>query len=150
LSFNNTIPGLGCTVSYATTSGGSYTSVGQLKSIGGLSVETSMVESSGLGSDAAEQVPSLFKGGDFPFSTWFNPANTTHAALVGYIKSKTLLYWKLTFPNPVGPGATVPGSAIVYSFAGYCNKASLSGFEIESEVECEFNVAITGDVTFGS
>lgn len=147
MSFNNTIPGLGCTVSYSTTSGGSYTTVGQLKSIEGTSFETAMVDTTGLASTSGEQVPSLFKAGEFGFSVWFDPSNTTHAALQTALTAKTLLYWKLTFPSPIGPGATAPGSPKTYAWAGYVSGTSLSGFEIESEVECAYKIAITGDVS---
>lgn len=147
MSFNFIIPGLGCKVGYGTSSG-TYTNVGQLKSIGGTNWESVVTDSTGINSTAGEQVAvGLFKGGDYEFSVWMDPANTTHVALSGYVQTATLLYFEHVFSSPVGPGATAPGSPKKYEFAGYLSKFSTSGYESESGVEATFTVAITGPVT---
>lgn len=149
MSFNDIITGLGCTVSHATTSGGSYTAVGQLKAIDGTTSELGMFDSTGLGSTAAEQVPTIFRAGDFGFKVHFNPGLTSHTTLHTAHKDKTLLYWKLTFPSPVSPDATAPGSPIVYSFAAYVKAFATSGYDVEGGVEGSITLAITGAVTLG-
>ena len=149
MPFNFTIPGLGCEVSYCTTEGGTYTEVGQLKSIDGTNSEVGMFDSTGLASAAGEQIPTLFRAGEFGFKVIFDPANATHIALHAAHVAKTLLYWKLTFPNPVGPGATAPGSPKVYSFPAWVKSFATSGYEVEGGIEGACGLAITGAVTLG-
>lgn len=145
-SYNSVITGLGCKVEYCTTSGGSYTEVGQLRGIDGTSSEVTMWDSTGLKSDAGEQVPTIFRAGDFGFKVGFDPANTTHDAIHDAHQAKTLLYWKLTFPSPVGPGAVAPGSPKSYNFAAYVKTFATSGYEVESGIEAQITLAITGTV----
>jgi hypothetical protein len=146
-TFNLAIPGPGCTIAYCLTSGGTYVPVTQVKSIDGPGMEVGMWDSTGLSSAAGEQVPTIFKAGEVGFKIIYDPSNTTHAALTTDMLALTLLYWKLTFASPVGPGATVPGSPKTYGFAGYLKGFALSGFETESDVEADVKIAITGLVT---
>jgi len=147
MPFNAVIPGLGIKVSYCATEGGSYTEVGQLKSVDGLAAEVGMYDSTGLASTAAEQVPTLFKAGEFGFATIFDPSNATHVALAAALVAKTLSYWKFIFPSPIGPGASAPGSPKSYNFAGYLNKFATSGHEVEGGAEAAFGLGITGPLT---
>lgn len=149
-TYNFVIPGLAATIGYATTSGGSATSVAQLKSIGGLDVQTTMWDSSGLTSTAREKVPLLVDSGDCPFTVIFNPADSTHYALAGYQQTNTLLYWTLTFPSPIGPGATAPESAITYKWAGYVSGFSIKDFYVDTGLTADYKVSITGSITYTS
>jgi len=149
-TFNAAIPGTGCTVAYCTTSGGTYTPVGQLQSIDGLDMSVATWESTGLTSPGKEKIATLFDAGDFGFKVVFNPADATHYALAGYMVAKTLLYWQLTFASPTGPGATAPGSPILYAWAAYLTGYNITGFEAESGVTAAIKTSITGLVTFAS
>ena len=107
-----------------------------------------MIDSSGLLSTWGEQVATgLPKGGDLTCTVWYNPSDSTHTALFGYFAAGTLLYYTLTFPSPVGPGATAPGSPKTYTFAGYLTSYPLSGFEDENGVELALKIGITGAIT---
>lgn len=146
-TFNAAIPGLGVTIAYSTTSGGSYTSITQVKSIGGTAFETEMADTTGLSSAAKEKVPTITDYGDLEFTVVYDPSNASHVALAAAQAANTLYYWKLTFPSPEGPGATAPGSAKTYAWAGYVSSFSTSNYEINEKVEATFKVSITGLVT---
>ena len=108
-----------------------------------------MWESTGLGSTVNEQVPTIRKASDFGFRVIYDPANTTHVALSGYLASKTLLYWKITLNPAIGPGAaSAPSPAKTIAFAGYVNKFAVSGFESESGLEAAVGVGVTGGYTY--
>ena len=151
MSENIVVTGLGCKIEFCTTVDGTYVELGQLSGIDGIDSETVMFNSTGLKSVAGEQVPTLVKEGDFGFKYFFNPANTSHvgaAGMAGYQKAKTLLFWKITFPTPVGPGAATPATPYVYSFKAYVQKHGLTGFEVEGGVEAACVAAITGLASF--
>lgn len=145
---NNVILGLGVEVYYTESLSGTPTwvKVGQLSGIDGLDLEVEMWDSTGL-KPIAEQVPTLFRAGDFGFKFIFDPEETTHAALLAFMKAKTLLYWKMVFPDPVGPAAEAPEDPLGFQWAAYLKKYGLTGFENSSGVEGAVTSGITGDVT---
>lgn len=140
-------PGLGCTLSYSTTSGGSFTAVAQVEDIDGISPSVGMFDATTLGSAAYEQVPTIFRTGDVPFKVKFNPSDATHTALQGYMAAYTLLYWKLTFSSPVGPGATAPESPVVYTFCGYLTGFNITGLSVQSGASADVKISVTGVLT---
>lgn len=149
MAFNEATLGLGCKVEYCTTSGGTFTEVGQLRGIDGTNSEVAMWDSTGLKSTAGEQVPTIFRAGEFGFKVGLNPDDTTQmsgsTSLHAYHVAKTLLYWKMTWPAAVAPGAA--GNGAVYSFAAYVKSFATSGYEVESGIEAQIGLAITGPVT---
>jgi hypothetical protein len=142
---NVVIDGLGCTIQYqnpATEDG--WQTVGQLKSIEAPTMEITMWESTGLGSTAVEQVPTIFKAGDLGFTVIYSPGDTTHNALTSYLRNKTYLYWMLTYSTAVN--ADVSNHTV--NFYGYVNSFNVVGFENTTGLEATYKVAITGDVIF--
>lgn len=150
MAFNFGIPGASCKISYATTSNGSFTDIGQVKSFDFPGNEMVMWDSSGINSTTGEQIPVFFKAGDFSFTLIYDPGNAAAADLWAKMKAKTVLYWKVTFGSPVGPGATAPGSPILATFAGYVAAFPISGGDSENALEVPVKVGITGDVTIAA
>ena len=153
--YNVAHPGLGCTFGYSTAN--TYSSpvaIGQVKSIGGLSFESVMADTTGINSTAAEQVAvGLFKGGEVEVGFIYNAADPALIALEQYItstnslSSTTTLYWTFTVSKPVGPSAATVSTGKKYQFPGYISKLGNSGWEPESVGEGSVTIAITGDIT---
>lgn len=149
VTYNVGIPGLGVTIAYSTTSGGTYTPVGQLQSIDGVDFSVGTWDSTGTASVAKEKLATIFDAGDFGFKCIFNPSDATHVYILTSMSSipPTLLYWKFTFPSPVGPGASAPETAKTYVFPAWITGYNVSGFEPESDAVLAVKLSITGQVT---
>lgn len=146
-TYNISTPGLGITLGYCTTSGGSYTTLAQVKSIDGPSFEVGSWEATGLASSSKEFLPTIFSGGEFSATVNYNPSDTTHQSIYTTMVAKTIMYWKVTFPAAIGPGASGETSHY-FEFAGFISGFAVSGEEAESFAEAAIKITVTGDVAF--
>jgi hypothetical protein len=142
-NYNAAVPSLGVQLEYSTTSGGTYTPVGQLKSLDEPEEEMGQWESTGLTSAAKEYLPTLIDGGEVSGHVIWNPADMTHIALVGYFQAGTILYWKIVYPEQVGPGLASPASYHI-PFVGFLIGFTTGPSEVEAYHEAVFKIKITG------
>jgi hypothetical protein len=155
LAFNLGVTGLGVTLAYApvtTVSSvatvGTYVDVTQLKSVEFPGSEVAMWSSTGIGSSAAEQIPTLFKAGELSFTTIHNPEDAGHIALYAGHRNKTLYSFKWTYPSAIGPGQAAAASPLKsVACMGYISKYQVSGAEAEGGLEATYSVSLTGAVT---
>jgi hypothetical protein len=144
-TYNNVTLGKGVTLGYSTTNDyATPTLVGQLKSVGGTSFEMGTYDASGVSSQAGEVVPTLAKGGEVPFVVQLDLGNSTHIALHTAMFAGTLYWWVMTFPIVIGAGVTGTPTTHTYKFPAYITGLSTSGYEVESGIELEVKLTITG------
>lgn len=137
--------GAGTTLSYSTTSGGTYTVLAAVKSITPPSPKRAEADATALDSPnmTREKMPSWANSGDCSFTAYFG--KTQFAALLGFFTAATLLYWKVTFPMV---GAEAAGS--VFPFSGYVTEVGFDQISTDDQgiVMCPFKIAVTGLPTF--
>ncbi len=142
-TLNQGVPGLGTVLNYGLHSTGSWTAVGQVKSVGTLALEASMQESTGLSSTWEEALPTLLKGGELPIGLIWNGAIASHAALLAAMLNKTLYYYQVVFPNPVGASS----GGVTALFPAYVAGFAPGPEEAEPLIDAEVKLKITGAVT---
>jgi hypothetical protein len=142
VTYNVAVPGKGVTIGYSTTSGGSYTPVAQLKSVDQPSMEMGTWESTGLSSLAKEFLATILDGGEVSIHAIWNPNATTHAALFTHFTAGDILYWSISFPSLVGPGAT--GAGVALTFVGILTGFENTPSEVESYHEAAWKIKVSG------
>ncbi len=140
--FNLGVKGTGVTIAYGTVLGTYSSHIAQIKSVDLPSMEMGTWESTGLTSQAKEFLATIADGGEVTIHVIWNGADTTHAALYAHFVAGDILYWNVTFPAPVGPGAT--GSGVAMPFVGILTGFEPSAAEVESYMEAAWKIKISG------
>ncbi len=138
------IPGLGNTIGFSTNGGTTFITLPNLQDIDGVPSELGTIESTGLGSVAEEVLPTIFKEGAIVAKILYLPTKTEHALLWTKYRAKEFMSWKLTFPNPVGLGATNPDTPQGYSCTALITSFNHTGFEVEGKIEAAIAIKPSG------
>ncbi|MBS0207508.1 MAG: hypothetical protein JSS27_01005 [Planctomycetes bacterium] len=146
-TFQNPIPGKGCKLEYSSDGGTTYTKILQVISIEPPALNMGEAESTALDSTAEEATPTIVKNDDLSLKIFYDPSQTTHAALTTACAAGTILFWKFTYANPQGPGASVPGSAKTEIFEGFVKQFKPTGVEVQGNIQADLAVRVTGPNT---
>jgi uncharacterized membrane protein len=77
--------------------------------------------------------------GEVSATILFDPADSTHAALITAVTTTVPFIWNIVF-NDTG--------AAVFAFSGILTKFATTGMEVEANLEAEITIKLTGAVTF--
>jgi len=126
--------GFGVTLGYADTSGGSYTSIGEIISLSGWGWNVDSIETTHTGSTGAhrEKLPGLGSGSDISVSLNYIESETTGLELLRQVKK----FWKIT----------APGSS-TFICEGFISSFSVA-FPIDDRMTTELTITLTGAPDF--
>jgi hypothetical protein len=128
--------GLGATLGYSLTSGGTYTPFALL-----LSIDTSptvgTVEVPLLSATAKIKLPTIFDAGEVSAQMAYNTADPAAVALQTLMLTPAMVYFKITY---------VDGGTHLYT--GFVTGMPVSGIEQESLVVCDVTLTATGTVVY--
>jgi hypothetical protein len=122
------------------TIGSSLTALAQVLSIDGPSMEQGTRETTHLGTVSWKTFAgTISDGGEISATILFDPADSTHAAMITAITTTVAFVWNLIFAD-TGAGT--------FSFSGILTKFATTGMEVEANLEAQITIKITGAVTF--
>jgi hypothetical protein len=143
-----TVPGEGTLLQHG-TSGGSptYTTITRRTVIDGPEMAIAAIEDTDLDASAHTYRPSqIQEGGTISLKIYYNPDDTTHLLLVGFMTPPTAIQnWRIVIPNDGTHKTNVV-------FTGIMTKFKVTGMEIEKNVEAEVEIKVSGlvAITAGS
>lgn len=114
------------------------TTVGLDLSLDGPSMEVGTRETTYLGSAAKTFKPTIPDGGEVSGTLLYDPQEPSHLAMFNLIWAPALSSWSMVFQD-VGP--------TTFAFQGILTKFSPTGIEVESNLEAEFTIKVSGVVT---
>jgi hypothetical protein len=118
---------------------GTFTTIGQRMEIDGPDNSVGTKETTDLDSLAVERRATLPDGGELSIKVWFDPNDSTHATLAGWVSSPPAVTpsWKLIFP-------TTPTKS--YPFDGVLTGFKPGGMTPDGYITADLKIAITGQV----
>ncbi len=129
---------------YESATPGTYTTIAQVTSIEGPEREREAVPKTHLGSTAKEYRGSKIPdNGEVSFVALFDPANATHEKMEELFASGDTVNWRLVFNNDTN-------SRPHRQFAGFLTNWKPTGMEVDSNVEMNVTIKITGDISEGT
>lgn len=133
--------GLGISLAYATTSGGSYVALAEILSLkpSEPAVEEVKVARSDNTTAVVEKLPGWQENGDAEFEITYAPAQ--RALLEGYLRTPG--YWKIIYPK-VG-GQTGSGDSEI--FPGFLNHLGKET-PIKGAMTCKCKIAVSGPIAY--
>lgn len=113
------------------------TQIAGVYEISGPESSVAEVERTPLGATSKQFRPSCqIESGTVSFSFYYDPANATHVALRGQlVTSPTTNEYRMEYSD----GTT-------HTFDAFPTSINMTGTELESEVACEIELRITGDI----
>ena len=135
--------GVGITLSWKATSGGTYAALLQLRDdceFGGF--DTTVIPVPVLAAGTLAKTPGRTDYGDFTGSCWNVPADAGVVELHSAAASKAVLYWQVQLPD--GSTSTT-GST--YTFQGFISNLKPGNFTGEDSPTLDFTIAIPTAVT---
>ncbi|OJW19369.1 MAG: hypothetical protein BGO49_08550 [Planctomycetales bacterium 71-10] len=135
------IPALGTTLSYSTTADGTYTTVGNILSVGYPSASVEAVDTGNLGTFIKTSRPGQVDPGEVGFDLQYDPGDTTHAALRKYVTGETppaVLYWRVISPTTPAKGEQFPG---------FLTECSPAAEDANGNLEGSATIKVAGAIT---
>jgi len=137
--------GKGATLSYSTSSGGTYNVIAQAVSVNGPEITQTMIDQPYLTATIHPKRPGVPESPTASFQVYYDPTDTGHMALDAACTAGTLLYFKLALPDPttglVKTGATA-------SFPAYIESIPLEGIELDSNITKEYGLVLNAIPTW--
>jgi hypothetical protein len=134
-------PAQGTTLAHGVT--GVYTALAQVVSLDGPSTEIGTRETTHLGSGVVKTfAPTLVDNGTVSGQIEFDPKSDTHAYLVTVSQTPVANdQWKMTFADNHTGASTA-------TFVGHLTKLAPTGIETEANLLADFEIKISGAVTW--
>ena len=129
--------GKGATLSYSTSSTGTFTSVAQAVSFKGPNVSQTMIEQPQLNASLHRKRPGVPETPDATISVYYDPTDSTHIALDAALAAGTLLYFKLALLDP-STGTVKTGATA--AFPAFVSAGPLDGVELDSNITKEYTL----------
>lgn len=120
-------------------SAASYSSIALIVSIDGPSREVGTRETTTLVSSAKTFAPTIFDGGEVSGKLLYDPKGGTQVSLETLLTTPSLAKWQMVFADTNGPTTG--------AFDGVLTKLGPTGIEVESNLEAEFTIKVSGAVT---
>jgi len=132
------IAGPGFILGVATSAGGPYTTLDEVKEIKGPEQVVATVDVTNQSSlnHFREWIPTLIDGGNVTFPVNYNPSNTEQSAALTTLQARTLTYFQLVI------GTT----GMAFRWAGYFTKFG-GTWPVENVASVDVEIKITGPVT---
>lgn len=134
----NAFIGNGVTLSYKISPAVTFTTVGQLISVG-LNPKFGEVEVPLLGLSAKEYLSTLLESGEPTFTIAYNGTDTTYQALIAQFLSGNACAWKLLLPD----GGN-------FTFNAFLKEFPVEGIEQESVIEINASMRISGTISWSA
>ena len=128
------IPGKGTLIKYKT--GGSYATIGQVTKISPPSEEMGTVETTLITDAARTFLATILDSGEVTLTVQWNPADTSHAALLTAKNAGTLLDLEILFTQ-----------ATTIQFFGVITKWPIDEIDVEGVVTLPITLKLSGAVT---
>lgn len=127
--------GLTAYISYGVTVSGSttYTQINLASEIDGPEPEGNAIEFKQLGQAFTTKIPGQWDPGQITFTVAYNGQDTTHQFLTALIGTRTIVQWKIDYPD--GSSCAVPG---------WLSGFPISGMTPDSPVTGSGTVTLTG------
>lgn len=133
------VPALGTTLAYSTTADGTYTTVANILSVAFPSASVEVVDTSNLGTLVKTSRPGQVDPGEVSFDLQFDPADTAHATLRGYVTTTpTGLYWRVISPTTPAKGEQFPG---------FLTELSPAAEDANGNLEASATIQVSGAIT---
>jgi hypothetical protein len=139
--------GLGITLGYCTTSGGTYTNFAEILKVSGPKVSARRVKATNAQSTAEEFIGGVLNSGDVDFDA--NMTDTDYSAIMGdpTASPSTCLvgltqFFKITLPNKPSGGT----SGTIIAFKGFIEEISPE-VQVEDKSTHKIKICVTGPVT---
>ncbi len=114
------------------------TTIAQRVSIDGPEWTVGTAETTNLDSANKTYRPTLPDPGKVTGTLEFDPQDPTHLFLIGCMTTPVVVVWNLVFED---------ADNTVFSFSGFLTKLKPTGMEVESNLEAEFEIQLTGAIT---
>lgn len=134
----------GATFSFATSSTGTFSPVGQLKTISFSGGKSDLEDITNMGSTGAfrEYAPTLLDSGQASISGVFDPADAGQTGLHAAFLGQTLIYCKLQFPKASDQTTT----GLLRAFTAYVSEHNLDA-QFDKTSTLSATLKITGPIT---
>lgn len=133
------IPGKGTILSIESAVANTYTTIGQRVSLDGPDGEFGTAETTHLDSSVRTRRATIEDPGKLSGKLYYDPNGDSHDYLKG--KYGVVTNYRLIFAD----GKTTPARA---TFPGILTKLKPTGMEVDSNLEADFEVQITGAITW--
>lgn len=121
--------------------GVSYTTLAQVLSIDPPGGTVAEVETTHLNSTAKSFRPSLIpEVGEVAFRIEYDPNDAGHQELAELAAAPATKFWKITYPD----GEDTPANDV---FQGFLTEFDPDGMEVETNMEADVTIRVTGPVT---
>lgn len=139
----------GTKLQFETAVPGTWTTVGEVVSIGGPSQSRGEIDRTHLNSPGGfmQFLPGMRDGGSVPFTVNFDPSDATQNATAGLLKQFSdddLHNWRIVFPT----AATVELSEKV-AWEGYLSSFGLTGMEVNGLIRADCEIRVAGALDWG-
>lgn len=131
--------GIGKAATIAYEVGSVFTTIANVKEIGGPAAEVGTAETTYLGSSARTFIPTITDFGTCTFSGNYDPADATHVAMVALLGTPAVTNWKITYPNGTD----------THTFGGILTKFEPTNIVVDDVIQFDAEIKISGAVTFG-
>lgn len=132
------ILGKGASLTYSSTSAGTYSAIAQAQSIEGVELSAEMIDQVTLASTIKKKRPGLPEAPTLTLTVFYDPTDASHIALIGAFTTPTVVWFKLLLKNP-DDGTTKSTMA----FPAYIDSFKQSGIETSSNVTGVFGLTLT-------
>lgn len=127
-------PGANSTLSWATTSGGTYAAVGLAVEIGGPAPTVEKIDTTILTSTVKTSRPSIPDQGEITLKAWYDPADAGHVEMLTALNTGVVLFWKLTYGDIQGT---------VDAFTAYVSAFARSGIQVGENLAFDMTIVVT-------
>ena len=137
--------GKGATLSYSSTSGGTYTAIAQAVSVKGPEITQTMIDQPYLTATIHPKRPGVPEAPTASIQVYYDPTDTGHIALDSACTAGTLLWFKLALMDPT-TGSVKTGATA--SFPAYVESIPLDGIELDSNITKDYGLVLNAIPTW--
>jgi hypothetical protein len=135
---------VGSKIQFETAVPGTWTTVGEVVSIGGPNLSRSDIDRTHLNSpDGIKQyLPGFREGGDLPFTVNYDAADASMnevGGLFSQFADDDLHNYRLLFPDD---------DQTTFEFPGYVKQGNFTGFEVDGIIRVDFSIKVAGAYTW--
>lgn len=135
----------GITLSYKTSSTGTYTEIANLQEVPQIGQAPNRIDVTCLKDKSFKYIKGLIDYGELKFTLLFDNSDTdsNYRVCRGLEESEDIVYWQLEFPDAVTDST---GHGTQFQFEGQCTTATV-GKGKDDALQFELNVILNSDIT---